>query len=425
MGVLAVVGLGFRADRFQSRSPRSRAAIGSAVPIPRPAAPVSLRRSVAVLGFDNLAGRPDVDYLGAALLQMLPTELGRTGRLRLVPAENVARARTDLSLTRSAALGPATLSRVRSYLGADLAIGGSYLVTGPEGRTRFDVQMQDTRTGETLATLSESKALSDYTLQRKAALAVVRKGRALDARVLIAEGRFQEGYAALNQGEPAAAKAALDDAAELFEGAGDRGKLARTWTVRGIYFEKQGDMAAARAAYQRSGEIYRQIGNEYGAAGSLNNLAVLAIQQGRLKEGRQRLQEALAVFRRLDRKTAAASALNNLGAIAQLQGDLDQYEARLREVLAVYRDIGDRGGEARTLVNRGSLHFSRGDLDGAGKDFAEALRIFEHRRQERHRRGSAGSWRCAAALRPAGRGGAALQLRPYDPQGAERQSGDG
>lgn len=175
-----------------------------------------------MLGFDNLAGRPDVDYLGAALLQMLPTELGRTGRLRLVPAENVARARTDLSLTRSAALGPATLSRVRSYLGADLAIGGSYLVTGPEGRTRFDVQMQDTRTGETLATLSESKALSDYTLQRKAALAVVRKGRALDARVLIAEGRFQEGYAALNQGEPAAAKAALDDAAELFEGAGDR-----------------------------------------------------------------------------------------------------------------------------------------------------------------------------------------------------------
>src|SRR5436305_4405646 len=49
------------------------------------------RRPVPVLGFKNLSGRPDASWLSVALSEMLATDLAAGGRLRLIPAETVAR----------------------------------------------------------------------------------------------------------------------------------------------------------------------------------------------------------------------------------------------------------------------------------------------------------------------------------------------
>jgi tetratricopeptide (TPR) repeat protein len=125
---------------------------------PRPAAAVgatlAARPSLAVLGFDNLTREPRVDYIGSALVQMLPTELAAAERLRLIPVENVDRAIHDLRLPRVSGLSLETLGRLRQRLGADLVVTGAYLVTS-KGRTRFDVMVQDARSGATVATLRE------------------------------------------------------------------------------------------------------------------------------------------------------------------------------------------------------------------------------------------------------------------------------
>jgi eukaryotic-like serine/threonine-protein kinase len=116
--------------------------------------PVSGRRSVAVLGFKNLSGRPDVNWVSTALSEMLRSELAAGDQLRAIPGENVARMRVDLALPDSPSLARDTLAKIRQNLGSDLIVNGSYLDVN--GQVRVDINLQDASKGETLATLTQS-----------------------------------------------------------------------------------------------------------------------------------------------------------------------------------------------------------------------------------------------------------------------------
>lgn len=115
--------------------------------------PIHIRRSVAVLGFRNLPGRTEDNWLSSALCEMLNTELAAGGELRMVPGEDVARAKSELPLNDEDSLGKSTLQRLRVNPGADVVVVGSYttLPTDPKHRIRLDIRLQDTSGGETLA----------------------------------------------------------------------------------------------------------------------------------------------------------------------------------------------------------------------------------------------------------------------------------
>ena len=143
--VLLLVGI------FVFRSlPRHSAAVAEAgTSTSRP----QIRRSVAVLGFRNLPGRKDDDWLSDAFTEMLSTELAADGSLRLVSDEDVARAKRELPLGDRETLAKATLARLRMNTGADVVVVGSYTpIRGKDGdRIRLDVRVQDTANGETIA----------------------------------------------------------------------------------------------------------------------------------------------------------------------------------------------------------------------------------------------------------------------------------
>jgi serine/threonine protein kinase/tetratricopeptide (TPR) repeat protein len=122
-----------------------------------PQAP-QLRPSVAVLGFKNLSGRQDISWLSTALAETIDAELGVGEKLRTVSQENVARMKNDLTLNDAESYAPDTLRRIRRNLGTDYVIEGAYLAIGTEasGQIRLDVRLQDTRTGETVASVVES-----------------------------------------------------------------------------------------------------------------------------------------------------------------------------------------------------------------------------------------------------------------------------
>jgi eukaryotic-like serine/threonine-protein kinase len=113
---------------------------------------VRVRRSVAVLGFRNLPGRKEDNWLSAAFSEMLNTELAAGGELRLVSGEDVARAKSELPLTDEDSLAKATLERLRTDPGADVVVLGSYTLLPAPGKNkiRLDVRMQDTAAGETI-----------------------------------------------------------------------------------------------------------------------------------------------------------------------------------------------------------------------------------------------------------------------------------
>jgi DNA-binding winged helix-turn-helix (wHTH) protein/TolB-like protein len=135
-------------SRFQSKphylSPKPQASV---------AAQVRLRRSVAVLGFRNLPGRQEDDWLSPVFSEMLDTELGTRGDLRMVSEEDIARVKHDLPPTGEGTLAKATLERLRQNPGADVVVLGSYtpLPGKDEKRIRLDLRVQDTADGETIA----------------------------------------------------------------------------------------------------------------------------------------------------------------------------------------------------------------------------------------------------------------------------------
>jgi eukaryotic-like serine/threonine-protein kinase len=146
---------------------RGRTASPGAEPSsPNPATAVptdTIRPAVAVLGFRNLAGRDDAQWLSTALAEMLTTELAAGERLRTIPGENVTRMKTELALADADTYASETLARIRQNLGADLVVTGSYVTVGAGDTStlRVDIRLQDSREGETLSLVSEMGAVSD------------------------------------------------------------------------------------------------------------------------------------------------------------------------------------------------------------------------------------------------------------------------
>jgi eukaryotic-like serine/threonine-protein kinase len=148
---LALVALGWTgAYVFQSLHKHPAAAAAESIVVP---APPHIRRSVAVLGFRNLPGRKDDEWLSQAFSEMLGTELSAGGALRVVSDEDVARSKREIPLGDEETLAKSTLAHLRTKAGADVVVVGSYTpISGKDReRIRLDVRLQDTATGETIA----------------------------------------------------------------------------------------------------------------------------------------------------------------------------------------------------------------------------------------------------------------------------------
>lgn len=144
--VLGFLAMGFVVYALRVGRPPSSPA-NSAMPS------VRVRRSIAVLGFRNIPGRPEDNWLSPAFAEMLNTELAADGALRMVSGEDVARAKRELPLIDEDSLAKATLERLRVDPGADVIVLGSYTPLPGKGekRIRLDIRVQDTTRGEMIA----------------------------------------------------------------------------------------------------------------------------------------------------------------------------------------------------------------------------------------------------------------------------------
>lgn len=158
--------------------------------------PVHIRRSVAVLGFRNLPGRAEDNWLSSAFCEMLNTELAAGGKLRMISGEDVARAKSELPLRDDDSLGKSTLQRLRTNPGADLVVVGSYtmLPSDPKRTIRLDVRLQETASGETVDEESVSGSENDLfslvadlgdKLRQRLGAAPVSEGGALATRAAL------------------------------------------------------------------------------------------------------------------------------------------------------------------------------------------------------------------------------------------------
>jgi eukaryotic-like serine/threonine-protein kinase len=205
------------------------------------------RRSVAVLGFKNLAGRPEMAWMSTALSEMLTTELAAGEQLRMIPGESVAQMKLSVAPPETESYGKDTLARIRTILGTDEVVMGTYVPVG-DGEIRLDVRLQDTTAGETLASVS-AKGTEDHLdelisqagaeLRQKLGIAEVSTSESAQVKATMPANReaarlYAEGLAKLRVYDNLGARALLQKALDLEPNfALSHGALGAAWSNLG------------------------------------------------------------------------------------------------------------------------------------------------------------------------------------------------
>jgi DNA-binding winged helix-turn-helix (wHTH) protein/tetratricopeptide (TPR) repeat protein/TolB-like protein len=284
LAVAATAVAGFYAwTQFHRVQPRMNpAAISSTGALP------AARRSIAVLGFRNLSGRPEEGWLSTALSEMLSTELEAGEKLRLVSGEDVARTKLDLPLADTDSLSRSTLAQLHKDLDSDLIVLGAYTTVGerPGIRIRVDLRLQDTAAGETIidvavvggeADLFDMVSQAGYRLREKLGVEAVSPVEAVSVRAFLPSNPeavrfYSEGLARLRVLDAPEARDLLQQAIAAdpkFSLA--HSALAEAWSRLG--YDKKAQQEA-RQAYDLSANLsreqklvvegrYREIDHEY------------------------------------------------------------------------------------------------------------------------------------------------------------------
>jgi len=248
------------------------------------------RPRIAVLGFKNTSAGQDTAWISTALSIFLTARLSAGDKLDTIPEEDIARMKTDLTLSDSDRLSNATLAKIRSRFGADLVILGSY--QKDSAKAQFDVRVLDAATGATRNSLKE--------VGNPAALLAlfIRVGDRLRSTLrlrpptqhedeealsalpsnLEAFRLYTSGVDKLDQFDPLTAREQLLQAVQVEpEFPLAHSALAEAWSALG-YDEKAA--TAAKAAFDLSGRLswrdrqliegrYREMSKQWGLAGEI------------------------------------------------------------------------------------------------------------------------------------------------------------
>jgi tetratricopeptide (TPR) repeat protein len=201
-----------------------------------------------------------------------------------------------------------------------------------------------------------------------------------------AEAQNALGVAYLAQGALPRAKGHLQQALDLWGGAGDRTGEARAYLNLAIAEEQLG-LGQQSVSYLRQAlALFRETGDQIGEVRALNNLGVAELMQGRYHQATSHLEQALTLLRETGDRTGEAYALHNLGDIELRQGRYQQAASYLEQAMAVFRQTGDRPREAGTLNILGGVELRQGRHRQAASHLEQALAL---NRQTGYRAGEA------------------------------------
>lgn len=228
--------------------------------------PSSRPLRVAVLEIRTLAADGEDSWLGAALAQMLSTELAAPGGLETVPMELVASYSRDLKIETTQDLSLDRAAKFRDLSGADVLVLGS-ITRDPNpasGKLRLDLRSLD-RVGLKfppiavdgsrdqlfeLATTAGARLRASLGLETRSADPLGPRTRIWGPRGAAAVRTYAEGLSAFGRGELQEARERFEEAvAEDPEFALAWSALARSWGELG-YMQKARELS--ETAYRKS-----------------------------------------------------------------------------------------------------------------------------------------------------------------------------
>jgi CHAT domain-containing protein/Tfp pilus assembly protein PilF len=191
----------------------------------------------------------------------------------------------------------------------------------------------------------------------------------------------ERGLALLDQGDLAAAEAALQESLRLRQGAAP-GSLAEaaSWYDLGRLARMRGELDRAEEALQTSERLRSRLAPaSLERALTLNNLGIVAWAGGDQERARALYSQALGVARqRSPGSLEEAKVLNNLGLLARSGGDAAIAQRLFLEAGRIWARLEPQGTDfARNRANLGTLAIDRGDYAAAEAFLRDALARLE------------------------------------------------
>jgi eukaryotic-like serine/threonine-protein kinase len=114
----------------------------------------------AILPFRNASGDQQMNWLGAALPEMLRTEVGQSAALRPIPGERIFQIFQDLRIKPDDPVAGETIDRLKEWVSAEVTVAGQFVKVGEQ--IRLDATIYDSRRSDPVvlkATAANENAL--------------------------------------------------------------------------------------------------------------------------------------------------------------------------------------------------------------------------------------------------------------------------
>jgi serine/threonine protein kinase/tetratricopeptide (TPR) repeat protein/TolB-like protein len=365
------------------------------------------RRSVAVVGFQNVSGVPGAAWLSTALAEMLSAEVSANTRIRAIPGDSVSHMKTDLNLQPAGSYSLETLHRMRANLHPDYVITGSYMATGdkPDTLVRIDLRLQDVSTGESLMVSTDSGTYAELPAMATRAGTKLRESLGIPAGAAPASGLpsspesarlYAEGLAHINAFDPLGARALLERAVAE-DDANPQAHSALATALGQLGYEERAIAEAKRAhelsarlpeekrllveaqyylmqrKWGQAAAIYRRLWDTY--PDNLDYAISLANTQSKNGEG-QAARQTVSKLR--DDPAAAQDGRVDLAA-ALADESLAEFKPELanaRRGTEKARKAGARLLLAECLYYEAWAQWAMGDMAASEKNYREALQIY-------------------------------------------------
>jgi DNA-binding winged helix-turn-helix (wHTH) protein/tetratricopeptide (TPR) repeat protein len=221
-----------------------------------------------------------------------------------------------------------------------------------------------------LAEAANAKRMSDAVTALEVAAVAEAKGRRFGESLIIAQALSLRGDALLQSGEIGQARAAFQQARDLFDKAGDQTQVALMLTRSAITLHEQSALQEARKTLEDSLATLSRTGSIAGRALQLGNLALVFRDLGDLVRAQELMEQALDLYvqsgdRVLETRTSAL-----LATILLARGDIARAQELVEKALGMARESGTRLDEARSLDILAQVLARQGQ-------YAEARRLHE------------------------------------------------
>lgn len=187
-------------------------------------------------------------------------------------------------------------------------------------------------------------------------------GAALPLRANLLEA---EGLLRLHWGSSDDAQRAIEQAAALYQEAGDSGGVGRQLHLLAHVALGRGEPVKALEFAGQALQILRAAGDQWWISACLFALGDGAFLQGDLGRAAKCYEESLALCRETGHAFAIARRLVRLGQVARARSDLAEARKRLADGLALARQVGDNWGVTMAVGALGALMLAEGQPERA------------------------------------------------------------